>query len=142
MERAHNLMIYNVPESNSTNLSDRVNYDKNCVIEVFQKLGVVQEESTIKHVLHLGRTSVHTRPIKVICNASTVKYALKSVSKLRGSTYKISGDKTKMEQDAYKDVLKTLMDRKATGEENLTIQYRAGVPRIVVNRQKNLPRTH
>ncbi|XP_050508061.1 uncharacterized protein LOC126885523 [Diabrotica virgifera virgifera] len=57
-------------------------------------------------------------------SSNTVKLALKSRNKLRGSRYKMSGDQTKMEQEAYKAAKKSLLERENAGEENFSIQFR------------------
>ena len=92
MERSQNLMIYNIPESNSDGLNERVGHDKELVSDVFRLLDLQQEESTIRYVVRIGKSSDRARPVKVICNSNTVKLALKSRNKLRGSAFKISND--------------------------------------------------
>uniref|UniRef100_A0A6P7FTG4 Feline leukemia virus subgroup C receptor-related protein 1-like n=1 Tax=Diabrotica virgifera virgifera TaxID=50390 RepID=A0A6P7FTG4_DIAVI len=87
-------------------------------------IGIQNEESTITHVLRIGKVSDRARPVKVICDSNTVKLALKSRNKLRGSRYKMSGDQTKMEQKAHKAAKKSLLERENAGEENLSIQFR------------------
>ena len=47
-----------------------------------------------------------------------------------------------MEQEAYKAARKLLDDRRAAGDENLTIKYRNGKPEVVESRQKNMYHPH
>lgn len=142
--RAHNLMIYNIPESVSPNLNDRIDHDKSKVSEVFTILGLQQELASAKKVVRVGqvKNATKARPVKVICNVETVKLALKSGKKLRESMYKISCDQTPMQQEAYKKARKTLEVRKAAGEESLIIRYRNGVPVVDNKQQKNAESPH
>uniref|UniRef100_A0A6P7GMS9 Uncharacterized protein LOC114338707 n=1 Tax=Diabrotica virgifera virgifera TaxID=50390 RepID=A0A6P7GMS9_DIAVI len=139
IERANNLIIYKMPESNSNILSERINHDKGKVNEIFRLLGIQQQESSIEHVVRIGKSSDSNRirPVKVVCNSNTVKLALKSGNKLRGSIYSISRDQTRMEIDAYKAAKRELEERKSAGEVNLGIIYQNGAPVVKETKQKN-----
>lgn len=142
--RAQNLMVYNVPESSSLILGERVDHDKSKIAEVFTVLGLSQE-ATLK-VVRVGKKVDNTtkpRPIKVICDGSEiVKSALKAGRKLRNSVYKISGDQTKMQREAYKNAKDILSTRKRAGEDNLIVRYRNGLPVVESRQQKNVPAPH
>lgn len=137
--RSSNLMIYNLQESNSEVLQERIDHDKSLVSELFNKIGLMREYTSVKKVVRVGKTGTNgkTRPVKVICdNADVVKLALKSANKLRGTKVRISRDHTKIQQEAYKEAKKLLEGRKAAGEANLVIKYFNGTPKVVAN-QKN-----
>nr|CAI5870101.1 unnamed protein product [Callosobruchus analis] len=140
--RAQNLMIYNIPECNSTNLNERIAYARSKVSEVFTILGLQQELASAKKIVRVGqiKDASKARPVKVICNVENVKLALRSGRKLRESMYKLSYDQTPRQQEAYKKAKEALEAKKAAGEENLIIRYRNGVPKV--KQQKNAEEPH
>ena len=144
-KRANNIMVFNVPESSSALLNERIDHDKKQVVDLFAKLDMHQDNDRILKVIRVGKSgdaANKSRPIKIVCNGSdVVMKALKNSSKLRSngqqsSSITISKDLTKQQQDLNKKVRQECKDRKAKGE-NVYIKYKNGVPFVThVNTKK------
>ena len=82
--RASNLILYNVPESNSDNTADRIAHDSNVVSNLIDSIIIGDKNIKPVKLLRLGiRVHDKTRPIKAIFSSSIdVFEILKSKKKL------------------------------------------------------------
>ncbi|CAG9823945.1 unnamed protein product [Phaedon cochleariae] len=104
LNRANDLMIYNVPESRSRDLKSRIDDDKEKVRETMQILDIRDAESNILKVLRVGRSDgSRAKPLKVVfSNSYLVREMLKSKQKLQQSNFRISAAQTKLQQEIFK----------------------------------------
>ncbi|KAE9529155.1 hypothetical protein AGLY_011951 [Aphis glycines] len=133
--RASNLILYNVPESNSDNTADRIAHDSNVVSNFIDS--IIIGDTNIKPVklLRLG-TRVHdkTRPMKAIFSSSIdVFEILKSMKKLLSlnppSNIGISSDRTLYQRNYMKKLRKELESRRSSdGGNELIIRYVRDTP--------------
>lgn len=131
--RSNNLMVYNVSESKANNLDDKVKEDKLVVAEVLKKLDIQNDDEHLLKVIRVGKVGGNRpRPLKaVFSNSQIVRQALKSKAKLYSTDFRISQDQTRMQQDQFRSARAELKDREDKGEQNLTIKYIKGIPKIV-----------
>uniref|UniRef100_A0A6P7F0R6 Uncharacterized protein LOC114325130 isoform X1 n=1 Tax=Diabrotica virgifera virgifera TaxID=50390 RepID=A0A6P7F0R6_DIAVI len=130
INRSHNIILYNVPETNSAV------EDNNKVNEI---LITVQGDNvnpiSSRHVHRIGKRSNKARPIKVTFSTpAQAKSFLRAKNKLATSTFStisISDDKTPRQRE-YMNKLRTELKRRTDhGEQNLTIKYVRGRPTLV-----------
>lgn len=138
MYRSKNLIIYNVPESGSNILEEKILEDKNIVKGIFTKLELENNIDHIK-VTRIGRPGGQKpRPIKVIMSdAQEVISAVKAKAKLYQTNYRLAMDQTKMQQEEYKKARVEMEERVGAGEDNLMIRYIRGTPKIVKGNKDN-----
>lgn len=135
--REKNLIISGIPESNATDRVERLEYDTNEVIKIIKNVDVNTPYPT--HCMRLGKYQPNkARPIKVIFALSeTAKNMLKKRSNNTIEKIKIYSDNT-IQQQKYLNLIKEeLNQRKNKGENNITIKYIRGVPKIVDLQSKN-----
>lgn len=136
--RSRNFIIYNVKESGSDVLSERIEDDKKVVLEVFETLNITSssgDKNKVEKVLRIGRKSVGScRPIKVICaDPSCVKEVLKAKKKLVHSDYKINSDQTRIQREQYKKALAELQLKNEGNDKSFVIRYINGSPKVIKN---------
>jgi hypothetical protein len=144
--RASNLILYNVPESNSDNTTDRIAQDSNLVCNLINSINS-GNNNIIKplKVIRLGnRDKNNTRPIKAIFASPADAFdILKSKKKLLSlqppSIIRISSDCTLHQRNYMKKLRCELETRRTNGEADLIIKYVRGLPKIVTkdNRPTN-----
>ncbi|CAG9814813.1 unnamed protein product [Phaedon cochleariae] len=103
--RSNNIMIYNVKESSSEEISERIEADKKEVSKIMQKMDMSEAtNNSIMKILRVGRAGgPKHRPVKVVfSNNQIVKQLLKSKMKLLSTPIRISDDQTRMQQDMFK----------------------------------------
>ncbi|CAH0549877.1 unnamed protein product [Brassicogethes aeneus] len=136
--RKTNVLIFNIDETEMENRQDRINGEKTKIEEVFAALPIEINMNT-KKFYRLGKfnnQAPKTRPIKVeINNVNIVQNILRSSRNLKNheslKNIVIAADKTKRQQTHYKELKAELNNRISSGESNLTIKYRNGVPVII-----------
>ena len=131
-KRRQNLMIFNVPELNSKNRHERVEYDYRMVIRILSVLLDVDDlKNKIKKVLRLGvmTSDENKRPIKVIFDQPDTKYSfLQKAYKLKSCddetlrSFQISNDRTPKELAEYRKLHAELVEREKKGETDLRIR--------------------
>lgn len=136
IDRASNIIVYNVPESSSSDLQQRIIHDKSHTSDILKNLDV--NASSFKSI-RLGRLGNRPRPIKVIFNeASLASQCLKRKKNLQSDhNIRLGADQTVMQRDYIKKIYKDLDERKAKGEKNLIVKFIRGIPKIVVNTRNN-----
>jgi hypothetical protein len=135
--RASNLIFYNIPESTSKNVVERISHDK----EEINK--IINDTSDIKmpiKVIRLGK-SYHSdkhRPINAIFSTAGDAFDILKNKKLLLSRLPptktnigISSDRTQFQREQMKQLRDQLATRNASGEQNLTIKFIKGLPTII-----------
>lgn len=136
--RRSNLMIFNVPESQSADVKVRVESDLQAVKQIMNVLGVTVE---IRGVIRIGRRGGTPRPLKLLLSTrDDVLGCLRNRNRLEGTTYQIGSDLTQKQRLHMKGLKTELKRRVDSGERDLTIRYTDGVPKIIrksVRKPKN-----
>lgn len=144
-KRSRNLMIYNIPQSDSSVLKERIDSDEKHVAGLLTTLGLSEEKHSILKMVRVGKmTDQKVRPLKLVCSSTdAVMKILRNSKKLQSSNIKISRDLTKQQQGTHKKVRAEYNDRKAKGED-VVLKYSNGMPVIEVSgrptkgKQKNM----
>lgn len=128
--RSRNLIIFNLPESIGINEND-TSLIKFVLDDITPNIAPVT-------ISRLGQKSNKPRPIKVILHEpSNVFIILKNKHKLRTyPTYgsiRITPDRTTMQRNQIRDIIRKLEERKAAGESNLIMKFIKGIPTISKN---------
>jgi hypothetical protein len=120
--RSKNVIVYNVPESRSSVINQRIVHDNDQIANVINDLGV---SVNVCKVIRLGKSTDKSkpRPIKLICKDSAEALDMLRNKKKCKSDIKIRNDLTKMQRDYMTKILKELSDRKSKGEVNLSLKY-------------------
>lgn len=142
--RAFNVMVYELPESASTNVETRKNYDLDLIVHLFRCSKPDFDITGVK-TYRVGKKLVgKIRPLKVILkNEQDARLIVSKFSSeaatnasITFSSVKVSRDKTPLEQKYFKNLVAELEERKSRGESNLTIKFRNNIP-FIVNIPKN-----
>ncbi|KAG5876715.1 hypothetical protein JTB14_010123 [Gonioctena quinquepunctata] len=129
--RSKNVIFYNIHESPSTTIGDKVKDDSKKVNDL---LGNCQLDYHISKIIRLGKISTpgKPRPLKVVFNDSeTAKQVLRSRKQIDRNDIKIANYLTVKQRDHLKSLRSELSDRQSKGKADLTIKYIRGVPKIV-----------
>lgn len=130
--RMKNLIIAGIPESSGANGSERRDNDLKQVLKVLSTLNDSYPKP--EKIFRLGKYKPEkTRHIKVCFNDDRIpKVLLRERSKLDKNT-KIFSDQTPLQSKYYNKIKLELKNRQQAGEENLTIKYFNGVPKITTS---------
>lgn len=149
--RASNIIIFNIPQSKSAVLQERIDNDRDHVQNLLSTLGLAEENHKILKVLRIGRLADDKiRPLKVVFTCPDVVYGiLRNCNKLNSTKIRISKDLTKLQQETYKKIRDEYHDRLKKGE-SVALKYRGGFPVIEMVTQmtgtgpspKNTPAPH
>lgn len=133
--REKNIIITGIPELISTKLDERIKHDMNEVTKIVKMANV---NSIPVHCMRLGKYKPgSSRSIKAIfATSDDVKNILKNRSNVEGDI-KIFSDITPQQQKYLKNIKDQLKTRVSNGEDNITIKYIRGVPKIVKQQPKN-----
>jgi hypothetical protein len=136
--RAFNLLFYNIPESNSDNINDRIYHDSNIVNNIIESIIIGDSIIRPTKLIRLGiRGQNKTRPIKAIFSSPTHAFEILKLKKKLlfqnpPSTYGISSDRTLYQRNYMKNLREELETQRLNSEEtNLIIKYVRGTPTIV-----------
>lgn len=135
-------MLFKLPESSDTNVDGKKAHDRNLITQLFDRAcpGIISKDFTFFRV---GRkTANNSRPIKIILKSVTeVNQLMGGFSNLDRSELggdlngvSLARDRTPGETKYLNDLREELKKRTDSGEKNLTIKFRNGVPKII---QKN-----
>lgn len=135
-QRQKNIIIIGVPESSHENTTERVKYDTNEVLNVLQTI-----EKSCPHPLKIFRIGKYVagrnRPLKACFESEQIVMRLLRNRTNIKNNIKLYSDQT-YNQRSYLNQLKSeLMQRQENGEENITIKYIKGTPKIVAQQPKN-----
>lgn len=136
--RAKNIIMFNVEESKSSDVSTRIEHDKHCLVDIFSQLEL-NEPSDLKVSRLGGLSAKKPRPLKIIfSDTSVVTECLRRKNKLNGTDVRISADYTPMQRKQYKKLSEEVKLRRANGESNITIRYRNGSPYIATSNNQEM----
>jgi len=136
--RSRNVILYKIAESNSPNVEVKKSHDKSKVECILDALEVAADEYAT--FFRIGKkTTKGPRPIKLIMksNESAVnilkRFSLEKLVHLDQtlSEVAISNDKTPQERNHLSSLRDELARRSEAGENDLTIRYINGIPKIV-----------
>lgn len=135
--RDKNIVIAGIPESLSTISSERQEHDKGEISKIISAIFSGCLAPKPLKIIRLGKIDAgKTRPIKVCFDsATTAKEILKNRSKV--DAVKIYSDQSPYQQKFVKNLREELQKRTQSGENDLTIKYTRGVPKIVKIQPKN-----
>lgn len=137
--RKQNIIVFGISEQSPETGADlRIEADKVELSSVLKSCVPTMDLSTMRPH-RLGRyspTQSRPRPIKVtLASVSDVHSLIKNTNKLKNtpnySKISISYDRTPKQLSTYKKLKQQLNDRISSGENNITIKYVRGVPKIV-----------
>lgn len=137
-----NLIVHGLPESTATVTSSMLADDKTAINTILTKMSI---EPTIDYkLIRLGRQSPTShRPIKLIFNGPDISAQVLSKFRLIKSRpdfpphFSIVRDKTALEREKLKACHQELDRRVQSGENDLTIAYRNGIPSVLKTHPKN-----
>lgn len=134
--RSKNIIIVGIQEPVSTSKDERTDMDMDKVINIIKMTGV---NCLPEKLFRLGKYNPNkNRSLKVCFKSSET-----AISILRGKTdvkydnIKIYSDQTPQQQEFLKNLKEEFKSRSENGENNLTIKYVKGVPKIVQIPAKN-----
>lgn len=132
-QRERNVIISGIVEINSKNFEERQSHDKSEVAKVLKPF-VANYADPVK-VFRLGKyDEKKSRPIKV-CFASpaTAKSIFRNKSAIteRSKEIKIYSDETPLQKETLKKLRDELKRRTENGENDLTIKFTKGMPKIL-----------
>lgn len=139
INRSRNVLIRGVPEVEG----DIPSCKDHDLAKIKEILHTVSSQSIPVSFHRIGRANQRfSRMIKVImASESEAKFILKNKSKVleNRATKNVSiiDDKTPVQQERLKELRKELESRKNNGEEDITIKYIQGVPKITKFRKQN-----
>lgn len=134
LNRAKNVFIRGVPEATG-DINAKKEHDKSVVTEVLNTVNCPANPVTILRVGKPNPTNKYPRMIKLVMpnerDARTILRNKKSlIEKVSTSKLSIISDQTPSQVQLLKDLRGELDTRKANGEQNLTIKYIHGIPKI------------
>lgn len=138
---SYNLLVYNIPESSSSSSTQRISDDKASFSSLVEPL--VQTIPSNLKLFRLGKVQTNnTRPLKVIFQTkeAAAKFLqdftdAKTDGKVFSSDLRIVRDKTSLQRSLLKSCHLELDQRSKDGENDLSIKFINGLPKVV--RSKN-----
>lgn len=130
-ERSKNIVIAGLAEKHSVNSVERQENDRREVENIIKSINPNCKE--VERVIRLGKYENNKiRPLKV-CFASheTVKIILRNKLNVKLDGVRIYSDQTPQQQQFMINLKKELQQRQESGEEDLTIKYIKGIPKII-----------
>lgn len=132
-QRAKNIIVIGLPEpnGNETNETEKDEADKAEVINILKMISA--DCPAPAKIFRLGKQNQQrNRPVKVCFSTQeTAISILRKKNNLKRESIKIFSDQTPFQQAFLKTLKEELESRIASGEENLSIKYVKGVPKIV-----------
>lgn len=126
--RAMNVMIANIKESSKTNHIERLNEEKETVLNIFKDVTLTDTNIRLQRIGKFSKDKC--RLLKVTFkNPADAKETLKISKTLK--IVKIFGDQTVKQREYYKVVKKRLQEIISTGDNSKTIKYINSIPTIV-----------
>lgn len=131
VEKAGNIIIYNAKESSSDIISERISHDNGIVQMLFGQMNLPTDYICSVSRIGMKKSNVN-RPLKVVlAGAFAVSLVFKYKFRIKSSELKISADQTKSQRNEYKLRIEELKSLSAKGDNNFTIKYINGWPKIV-----------
>lgn len=134
--RSKNIILFNVPESQSPTQAQCIADDTNRITGILNKVTPL-DANKIKLYRLGAKRSDKTRPIKIeFGDESQAKFILQNRNVVSNEV-KIKCDQTLLQRKQLSDLRKELEDRLQGGEVNLTIKYINSCPKIISTLPKN-----
>lgn len=132
--RASNVIMYNVPENNGVRDVDIAND----ILECIDPTAVVVPED----VLRLGKPIPNkARPLRLrFTRIEMAKLVLQKQSALKNSKFshvRLNNDKTRLQQEYYRNVQTEFKTRKENGETNIRLKFINNIPIITTINNNN-----
>lgn len=131
--KAKNLIIFNAIESSASSTPN----DSILVSELLSSIGANIAPTLITR---LGKLSNKPRPLKIVLSSTSdvfsilkLKHKLRDITKF--ASIRISSDRTLIQRNYFKNIVKQLEERRNGGERDLVLKYLRGVPTISKNGQ-------
>lgn len=136
-QRSKNIIMLGVPEPIANTQTERNVIDKTVAISHIKAVSTDYPDP--EKVIRLGKYKQDkNRPLKICFSSqSTATSILKNKINIKNASIKIVSDRTPYQQIHMKNVKEELTERTKNGEENLTIKYIKGMPKIVQVPPKN-----
>ena len=126
--RATNIVISNIPESQSANVEEKIVDDLNKVKEIIVGTGISTE---VVKVFRLGKQlPSKNRLIKVILPTPEVAQKILRNYKFTSNIY-LNRDLTQLQQEKSYSVRQEFKNRVQNGEKNIKLKYYNGMPKII-----------
>jgi hypothetical protein len=143
-DKSKNVLLMNVPESNSATQALKLKDDLNVVINIVDKFDNLRKDN-IK-ISRIGREDPEKiRPIKVTFSDCVDARHLLQNSRIIKGGIRAKPDMTMKQREQLRTLWKEVEDRRAAGEENLTVKFFNSFPKIVQTQKnfaKELPQVH
>lgn len=135
--RKKNIIIAGIQEPTSSNSKERRDWDRSEIIQVINN--AIENCPEPMKIMRIGKYNPDkTRPIKASFEKEeTVKLILRNKNTLTNPTIKVYSDQTPYQINKLKNLKDELALRISNGEENITIKYIKGMPKIVKTLPKN-----
>ena len=135
--RKHNLVIFNLKESDATDGEERKNFDSECVRKLLSSIGAAVPFSSVTRLGKRGDNTV-ARPVRITTASTDDKHrVLKAAVKLKDledySRVYVNRDQTPLEQRQWK---KLLEERKRKMQESSNVPWVIRRGRVIKGRQK------
>ena len=135
--RKHNLVIFNLKESDATDGEERKNFDSECVRKLLSSIGAAVPFSSVTRLGKRGDNTV-ARPVRITTASTDDKHrVLKAAVKLKDpedySRVYVNRDQTPLEQRQWK---KLLQERKRKMQESSNVPWVIRRGRVIKGRQK------
>lgn len=133
--RKNNIILIGIPEQISPNKDERISKDREDVIKA---LANINEIPCPTKMYRIGKYSPNkSRGIKICFDSEVhVKKILRD-KKALPDNIKVYSDQTRLQQQLLQDLRNELSQRQKNGENNITIKYIRGLPKIVEANPKN-----
>lgn len=133
--RARNIVLFNVPEFQSTVPADKCKDTSSFLTELFNTIGLNIHPVSVHR---LGKPSNKPRPLRIVLPIPSevfeiLKVKRKLLNDTRFASVRISTDRTVIQQNYFKSVLSELKSRRDNGENDLIIKYLNNIPTISKN---------
>lgn len=130
MNRAKNIIIYNIPENKSNDVKVRIAHDFDKAKEVIKLIDSNGPEDF--KVTRIGKPGNTPRPVRVIMkDRQQAIGCLKGKRKLTDASFSISADLTQAQRAKLRKVKEELKNKVESGDTNYTIRYIRDVPTLV-----------
>lgn len=143
-KRSSNVVLYNIPESTATNISQKVNDDLNHVMEILSSFGTFEQP---KKVIRIGGARPnYVRPIKIIYKCEDdAKKVLRTNKENKNRNHHFKPDLTTIQRDYNKAILEEFKAKTSDPNHGLTLKYKNNTPYIanlVNNTKKSINRVN
>lgn len=130
-DEENNIIIAGIAEAPAGKFEERQECDTLAVLNALKSI-TTDAPQPIKF-LRLGKFKVGSnRPIKVCFSSPDIsKNILRNRKNSKNNDFKVFADLTQAQQAHLKELKEKLSSRQKNGEENLTIKYVKGVPKII-----------